>query len=103
MIPQGTLRQLAAGDTHSLALYADGTMLSWGESFNGRLGRDSNTGTTRPGQVFAGGVLGDKHITSIAVGYSFNLALADDGTLYSWGTNRSANWVTAAPRNGPRQ
>ena len=64
---------LAGGNSHSLALKADGSIVSWG---NNNWGQISNT---PPGNDFV----------SVAVGAIHSLALKADGSIVSWGNN---NW-----------
>ena len=101
---------LEAGGMHSLALTADGTVLSWGVNDNQALGRptewdgglkdiddnksdsgsdDDDSGLnpreSNPGRVeFPPGV----EIVKVAAGDSISLALTDDGKVYGWGTFR---------------
>lgn len=84
------LLQLAAGERHGLALYADGTLDSWGYNTEGQLGRVIDGFTNPdPGPVNTGGVFGGEPITSIATGTAHGLALGFDGSLASWGANNS--------------
>ena len=91
--------QIAVGESHSLALLKDGTVLCWGNTSLGQ-GGDSltSTGSTnRVPQLVRVGVSvgrltgGDydsrylSHIVSISVSGNTNAALRSDGTLYMWG------------------
>jgi alpha-tubulin suppressor-like RCC1 family protein len=72
---------VAAGDSHSLALKTDGTVLAWGDDAFGQLGddvvsADKNTPTVVPN------VSG---IVAIAAGAYHSLALKSDGTVLAWG------------------
>jgi prepilin-type N-terminal cleavage/methylation domain-containing protein len=82
-----TITQIVAGAEHNLVLASDGTVYGWGTNFAGHLGDGSTTDRATPVAVNMSGVLAGKTITQIAAGYSFSLALASDGTLYSWGSN----------------
>ncbi len=62
---------LACGNTHNLALTADGTVLAWG--YNGS------------GQLFI--PAGLSHVVAIAAGDAHSLALKSDGTIAAWGEN----------------
>ena len=62
---------LAAGDTHCLALNADGTVVAWGANEN-------NAGETNVPS-------GLSNVVSIAAGSTHSLALRSDGTLAAWG------------------
>jgi alpha-tubulin suppressor-like RCC1 family protein len=74
---------IAAGGGHSLALKADGTLLSWGNDSSGQLG-DSGSNTTQPLPVT---IANASSIVSIAGGGGSSLALKADGTLLSWGND----------------
>ena len=77
-----TANSLAAGDTHSLGLKADGTVWLWGNQHG--------IGTNEPSQV-----AGLSNISAVSTtgggniidtnGYS--LALKNDGTVWAWGVN----------------
>jgi alpha-tubulin suppressor-like RCC1 family protein len=60
---------IAIGGSNSLALKADGSVVSWGTN---------NFGTLPPPPA------GLSNIVAIAGGYMNNMALQSDGTLYSW-------------------
>ncbi|BDR52141.1 hypothetical protein KIM372_00480 [Bombiscardovia nodaiensis] len=81
---------LSAGGYHTLALTADGTAYSWGDNVFGELGR-TGTNTSQPAPVNT-----SAKFTQISAGLSeeddstqcgHSLALATDGTIYSWGHN----------------
>jgi alpha-tubulin suppressor-like RCC1 family protein len=81
----GTYTQLAAGNAHSLALRADGTLWAWGDNFYGQLGSTANNATHTPNPTPA--QVGTASYTQLAAGYDFGLALRPDGTLWAWGRN----------------
>ena len=73
---------------HLLALADDGTMYAWGENSSGQLGNGTNTNSNVPVAVKTTGTpLDDKTIIQVIAGASYSLALASDGTIYSWGGN----------------
>lgn len=73
---------------HLLALADDGTMYAWGENSSGQLGNGTNTNSNVPVAVKTTGTPMDgKTITQVAAGGTHSLALASDGTIYSWGGN----------------
>ncbi|POM25845.1 Regulator of chromosome condensation (RCC1) repeat protein [Actinomadura rubteroloni] len=75
---------VAAGQNHSLAVRADGTVWAWGANGSGQLGNGSTTASSTPVQV--SGLTGVK---AVAAGLSFSLALKNDGTVWAWGDNSS--------------
>ena len=85
---------VAAGDFHSLAVKADGTLWSFGQNGSGQLGNGTTTFSTVPVQVtsLAG-------VVEVAGGSSHSLALMSDGTVWAWGLNTSGqlgNGTTAS-------
>ena len=85
---------VAAGHTSSYAIDESGTVYSWGGNSRGRLGDGTTTDRLVPvAVVTAGTPMAGKKIISIAASYtqdnSMNthvIALADDGTVYTWGS-----------------
>jgi alpha-tubulin suppressor-like RCC1 family protein len=82
-----TVIAVAAGDGHSLALCADGTLAAWGNNANGQLGNGSTIQSKVPVAVNTAGVLAGKTVVAVAAGISHSLALCADGTLAAWGSN----------------
>ena len=77
---------IAAGGFFSLALKRDGSLLAWGQGFAGQLGNNATARSAIPVQVLVSG--GDgvfSNVRAIACGLWFALALAGDGSLWSWG------------------
>lgn len=66
----------------SMALLADGTIMTWGDGNNGRLGNGADTTSNVPVKV-----AGIKNAVSIAARYDGALALLSDGTVWAWGKN----------------
>ncbi|MEX2237942.1 MAG: thrombospondin type 3 repeat-containing protein [Dehalococcoidia bacterium] len=81
---------IAAGDSHSLALPADGTLRAWGNDGDGQLG-DGGTNTNQPTPVPVGGfaLASDPDVLAIAAGGTHSLALLADGTMRAWGNDES--------------
>jgi alpha-tubulin suppressor-like RCC1 family protein len=76
--------QVAAGQSHSLALAADGTPYAWGSNSNAQLGDNSTTQRLAPVALAAGAATG---YTQTAAGNSHSVALTATGGLYAWGFN----------------
>jgi len=77
---------IAAGHYSSFAVLADGTMRAWGRNDTGQLG--DGTTTNRRSPVAVSGPTGVR-IVQVAGGRNHTIALADDGTVYAWGSNGS--------------
>ena len=71
---------LAARQTHTCALRADGSVACWGSNINGELGNDAMTESRSPVTV-----AGISNAAAIAVGSTFSCALHDDGSADCWG------------------
>jgi len=82
---------IAAGTFHSLALAADGTMATWGNSST----------TSGPVLVNPTGALSGKTVVAISCGAYHSLAMCSDGTLTAWGENGNGQlgnntWASSA-------
>ncbi|MEO6565615.1 MAG: hypothetical protein ABIO63_06230 [Casimicrobiaceae bacterium] len=76
------IHAIAAGATHSMAVTAKGTVLTWGSNHRGQLGRPELPYATVPTPVTL-----PERIHAVAAGMHFSLALADSGNVYAWGWN----------------
>jgi alpha-tubulin suppressor-like RCC1 family protein len=86
-MPKGVrFAHLAASRYHCLGLSTDGSVYAWGSNGYGELGRGTADQLTHfmpePVQLPAG-----TRILEVAAGAYHALALAADGTLYTWGIN----------------
>ncbi len=81
-----TVVAIAVGDSHSLALCADGSLASWGLNTYGQLGIGTGiTASSMPALVNLTGVLAGKTVKAITAGARFSVVLCTDGTLAAWG------------------
>jgi alpha-tubulin suppressor-like RCC1 family protein/phosphodiesterase/alkaline phosphatase D-like protein len=92
---------LAAGNNHSLALCADGTLATWGRADGGQLGNNSTSSAYTPVLVDRTGVLADRKAVAIAAREGHNLAVCDDGAVVAWGANNSGQLGTGNTLNSP--
>jgi len=79
-----TWKSVSCGSFHTAAIKTDGTLWTWGNSDDGRLG-NFVTGSNRvtPLTTFAGGTTWK----SVACGYRHTAAIKTDGSLWVWGGN----------------
>lgn len=75
---------VAAGEYHSLALKADGTVWAWGTNRQAQLGNGTGGNTFSNVPVAVAPLAG---IVQIAAGANHNVALKSDGTVWIWGDN----------------
>lgn len=78
-----TVQALSTHFFHSLALLADGTVMSWGENDHGQLGTGDETDQSKPVAV-----AGLSNVRAIATTANASLALLNDGTLRVWGKTK---------------
>ena len=82
---------VAAGSDHSLALLADGTVMSWGLNEYGQLGIGNVAGPetcdARPCGRTPAPVPGLSNVIAISAHGALSLALLADGTLRAWGND----------------
>lgn len=77
------LSRVAAGDSHSCAVTADGHVKCWGSNDNGQLG--DGTFARRPSATTVPGL---ERVTAVATGSgSHTCALTDAGAVKCWGSN----------------
>ncbi len=75
--------QVAGGESHTLALLADGTVWAWGWNGYGALGDGTTTDSSVPEEVTS-----LSGVVSIAATYGSSFAILSDGSLWAWGSNR---------------
>jgi alpha-tubulin suppressor-like RCC1 family protein len=76
-----SVRTVAAGGYHSLAIKTDGTLWAWGRNTAGQLGNNTTTQSTTPIQSLVTNVIG------IAAGTNSSYALSTNLTVWAWGQN----------------
>ena len=96
---------ISGGETHMVAILADGSVETWGANWDGQLGNDGLFTTMVPQQVMKAvrsgsgfpppitSVVPLDGITAIDTGNLFTLALHEDGYVYGWGRNNQGQLV----------
>jgi alpha-tubulin suppressor-like RCC1 family protein len=83
---------ISAGNKHSVALLADGTVRAWGENRWGQVGDGTATNRDRPTMV-----TGVHDAVAVAAAGYFSVAVLSDGRVMEWGaTNGTPKPRTAA-------
>jgi alpha-tubulin suppressor-like RCC1 family protein len=104
-LPLRNVVAIAAGEAHTCALNAEGTVFCWGDNNFGQLGIGS-FGGHRPTPVF---ILGFGNVIAIAaggtLGSSHTCALRANGSVHCWGSNGSGQLGnnSVLPRSSPVQ
>ena len=76
-------KEVTTGGAHTLALTTNNQIVAWGNNTEGQLGNGSvSSFSITPTQIGT-----DTNWQSIASGFSHNLAIKNDGTLWAWGDN----------------
>jgi alpha-tubulin suppressor-like RCC1 family protein len=83
---------IAAGAYHTCAITTGGTVACWGYNVYGQLGDGTRTNSSRPVRV--AGL--DGGVTAIAAGVDHTCAVAADGRVTCWGSNRYGQLGEAA-------
>jgi alpha-tubulin suppressor-like RCC1 family protein len=94
------VRAIAAGKNFSLALADDGgaggAVWAWGFNWEGALGDGTDVDRAYPVRVTL-----PKPIVAIAAGEAHAMALANDGTVWTWGRNTESPNPATAGRHAP--
>lgn len=89
---------IAAGNSFSIALKADGSVVAWGKNKVGEIGDGTTADKDAPVNVV--GLGRGREATAIAAGSYHALALQKDGSLVAWGDNSSGQVGDGrAPKN----
>ncbi|MES2737132.1 MAG: choice-of-anchor D domain-containing protein [Verrucomicrobiota bacterium] len=93
-----TVVGLAAGNTHSMALTADGLVFGWGQNSSGQLGLGNLTGDAIPNTIHrvpvavdtgSSSALNGKTLMAVNAGINQSRAVDSNGKVYGWGVNTS--------------
>jgi alpha-tubulin suppressor-like RCC1 family protein len=93
-------KQVSSGRGHTAAIKTDGTLWTWGDGGNGRLGTNDTTTRSTPVTTFAGGT----NWKQVSTGTQHTAAIKTDGTLWTWGDQDRGtlgNGVTTGNRSTP--
>ena len=91
-----TWKSVSAGQSHTCAIMADGTLWCWGGNNSGQLGDSSQDSKSTPVQV--GSI---QTWAMVAAGVSHTCALATGGSLWCWGDNSAGQLGVGS--NDPRE
>ncbi|WP_200387721.1 RCC1 domain-containing protein [Thiocapsa imhoffii] len=75
-------QDIAAGETHSLAIKPDGTLFAWGWNAYGQLGDGTRTRQDAPIPV-------QRQVASCAAGSTHSFSITRDRELWAWGRNQN--------------
>lgn len=81
--------KLAAGENHVIALRSDGAVLAWGSGERNQLGHRILE-RRKLDALLPRGLGFRKGIVDIGVGMNHSFVIRQDGKVYSWGVNNSA-------------
>jgi alpha-tubulin suppressor-like RCC1 family protein len=105
-----TIKSISVGVGHTCAIASDDQAYCWGfNSYNGRLGNNSDKESNMPVAVDTTGVLSGKTIKTISVGSGNTCAIASDDQAYCWGdgyygllgnNTKTFSWVPVAVYTG---
>jgi len=74
---------IAAGESHAVAVKADGAVWAWGRNQSGQLGDGSTVDRLLPVRA----PVGPARMLKVAAGSRHTVGLCEDGTLLGWGSN----------------
>ncbi|KAF5269297.1 hypothetical protein FQR65_LT02598 [Abscondita terminalis] len=77
------VQSIACGEHHTIALKADGTVLTWGDNKYGQLGLSLDV----PNSLVPNVVLVDDSLKEVKAGWTHSAALTKNGEVYIWGRN----------------
>ncbi len=87
-LPAGaTIRQVAAGSSHTCVIASDNKVYCWGYNSYGQLGDGTTTNRSTPVAVSQGALPAGATIRQVAVGGSNTCVIASDNKVYCWGDN----------------
>jgi alpha-tubulin suppressor-like RCC1 family protein len=74
-------KQVSAGNQHTAAIKTDGTLWTWGQGSDGKIGNNLIANRSTPVTTFVGGT----DWKQVSAGSRNTAAIKNDGTLWTWG------------------
>jgi uncharacterized repeat protein (TIGR02543 family) len=91
---------IVSGQSHALALSADGKLFAWGWNMSLQLGNGTSVASTNvPVAVDMSGVLAGKTVVALGAGNMHNLVATSDGSLFAWGYGENGQLGNGAMTN----
>ena len=82
------VKEISAGDSHSVALRNDGTVWTWGRNYYCQLGTGDLLDRFTPVQILKDSNNEDfENVETVSVEHSHTAALKNGGTVWTWGNN----------------
>ncbi|MBQ2669153.1 MAG: hypothetical protein IJG06_00045, partial [Clostridia bacterium] len=90
-LDENKIKEIAVGANHVVALTRGGRIYTWGLNDKGQLGADPATTAKRATAGLVSIKNGENEVkfVSVAAGSKFSAALAEDGSVYTWGAGAS--------------
>ncbi len=92
---QGNVVSILAGDAHTCALLASGSLSCWGDNLQGQLGNGTTVSSLTP--IIVSGL--DGPVQSFSVGNQHTCAVAADGSVRCWGDNSAGQLGDASTQD----
>lgn len=87
-LPGSSVMAIAAGSSHTCAVFVDGAVACWGANHHGQLGQGTLTPWSTP-QVISYPTTSPA--ISVSSGYKFSCSLHADNSIWCWGNNHYGN------------
>ena len=86
----GSVKAVACGSTHTVAITGRSLLCVWGDNTAGQLGLGSTQGTTTPTEVDLAGVIGSRELAGVSCGSRHTVLWCTDGAVVTMGANFNA-------------